>query len=271
MTTVRWLGAAGLELTTGNRVLLLDPYLSRPSKWQSLARPLEPDRERIREYLRSLDGEVSGLLVGHTHSDHVLDVPELAGQTGTTAYGTRSLANLLSAYGLEDRAVVAEPGAEYRIGPFVARAFRSRHGKVVFGKIPFPGEIERGLRPPLRVHRYRHGGPLAWHVAVDGTRYLHLGSADFLAEELEDMDVDVLFVCAAGRQFTPDFTRKLLHLVRPQVVVPIHFDDFSAPLSANTEPKRLPGVKLDQFVREINECDPSAKVIVPEPFSALDL
>lgn len=271
MVKVKWLGCAGLELCWGDSVLLVDPYLSRPSKWKSLFLALKSDEKAVAAYLERMPGSLAGILVGHTHSDHVLDVPALVAAHGSAkAYGTASLGNLLSAYGLEDKAVVVDTrGDSCAVGPFEVRAVPSRHGRAFLGRVPFPGEIPRDLKPPLRMHRYRHGGPLLWHVRADGRTFLHAGTADCVAEALRGFRADVLFVCAAGRQKSPGFLPILLETLGPEVVVPIHFDDFFAPLRPGRPLKRLPGVAIDRFAEEVRRCGSQATVIVPEPYAEM--
>ncbi len=271
MARIRWLGAAGLEIMCGDETLLIDPYISRVSKWQTLARPLRPDLELIHNYLISVNGNVTGVLVGHTHSDHVMDVPAILKRTEARAYGSKSLGNLMSAYALEDRTTVVEAGGCYPIGAFEAVPIASQHGRALLGMIPLLGEIERGLEPPLRVGKYRNGENLIWHVTVAGTRYLHMGSANYIAGELSETEVDVLFVCVVGRQHVPNFTGNMLELLNPQVVVPFHHDDISVPLKKGRPPRHVPGVRLEQFVDEIMKTAPDVKVIIPEPFAPMEL
>ena len=52
---------------------------------------------------------MAGVLVGHTHFDHAVDAPALAGRHGAKAYGSESLAHLMRLHGLGDQAVEVEP------------------------------------------------------------------------------------------------------------------------------------------------------------------
>lgn len=271
MLTIKWLGVAGLEFQYQAETLLVDPYFSRPTKLQTLFKPLVSDEKKIDEYLGSLDSKIAGILVGHTHSDHVLDVPYIIKKTGTLSYGSESLFTLLSAYDLQQNAMVISKGKTYDIGPFNVSPIMSIHGHALFGLIPFPGEIKKGLTPPLRVNKYRHGGPVAWKINVAGKSFLHLGSADFIDENLKDEKVDVLFVCAAGRQYTKDFSPRLFSLIDPDVIVPFHFDDFSAPISQGEVFPHVPGVNMEGFVEELRRNAPGARIVVPEPFENLEL
>lgn len=271
MLTIRWLGVAGLEFTFNDQVLLIDPYLSRPTKFQTLFFPLKPDIPRIDAYLGRVEGRILAMLAGHTHSDHVLDMPVISEKCGVPGYGTESLFNLYQAYGKEEKVRVVTPGEKYTIGPFEVMPVESVHGRAILGKVPFPGMIKAGLKPPLRVNQYRHGGPFAWHITVDGKRFLHLGSADFIEEKIKGLDVDVLFPCAAGRQYTPDFAGRLLNLTRPAHVVPFHFDDFSVPIKEGESFPHVPGVDLEGFLQEIRAAAPDVKIEIPKPFVPLEL
>jgi L-ascorbate metabolism protein UlaG (beta-lactamase superfamily) len=77
MVSVRWTGAAGLEFTYEGKTWLIDPYLSRISKMALFFGRPQPDRETISRYLDNLSGSLQAVIVGHTHLDHALDVPEI--------------------------------------------------------------------------------------------------------------------------------------------------------------------------------------------------
>ncbi|MBF0225451.1 MAG: MBL fold metallo-hydrolase [Desulfobacterales bacterium] len=265
---IKWLGTAGLEFTANGQTLLIDPFISRPGKIKHLLFPLTPDEKVINNYLSGISGELKGVLIGHTHSDHVMDAPLLIKKFECNAYGTTSLANLLSAYNLEQHSVIVEYGKEINIGEFNVIPIKSKHGRVIFGKIPLEGEISKGLIPPLRVNKYREGGTIIWQICIGGKKYLHIGSADFIEENLKGFESDVLFICIVGRQNTKDFTKKIIDLVKPKIIVPIHFDDFFVPLTPN-KVKYLSGVKINQFLDEIKVLAPNIDVIVPEPLKSM--
>jgi L-ascorbate metabolism protein UlaG (beta-lactamase superfamily) len=271
MVQVKWLGVAGLEIRSGDSVLLIDPYISRPSTFQTLFTHLKPETEQIDRYIESIQGNLAGILVGHTHSDHVLDIPWIVKQTGTSAYGSQSLARLFSAYDLLDRAVGVAWDQAIDLGPFKVTPIESIHGRAILGRIPLPGEIETGLRPPMRVMKYRHGGPIAWHIEVEGKKILHLGSADLIDENVAPYDVDTLFVCSAGRQSTPNFSDRLLGATEPSVVVPFHFDNFLKPLVPGEKVLHLHGVDLDGFVKDLKTTRPSVDVRIPAPYTVMEL
>src|SRR5690349_15635031 len=86
--SVRWLGVSGYQLTYEGRSLFIDPYVSRvPLRSLLLRRTALPDARMIDRFAAA-DGEVVGVLVGHTHFDHAVDAPALVRRHGTRAYGS---------------------------------------------------------------------------------------------------------------------------------------------------------------------------------------
>jgi L-ascorbate metabolism protein UlaG (beta-lactamase superfamily) len=99
---VTWLGTAGFAIEHAGTVVLLDPYVSRPSLWRCLRAPLVSDADAVARYAPRADA----IVAGHTHFDHVLDVPAIARATGAVVYGSRSCAALCRAEGLPASQVV---------------------------------------------------------------------------------------------------------------------------------------------------------------------
>src|SRR4051812_25086994 len=106
---LEWLGVAGYRLTYQGVTLFVDPYVSRvPLRALLTGRPALPDPGRLDRYVRA-PGEVAGILVGHTHFDHAVDVPALAERYGCRAYGSGSLGHLMRLHQLGEHAVAVEP------------------------------------------------------------------------------------------------------------------------------------------------------------------
>ena len=78
-------------------------------------------------------------------------------------------------------------------------------------------------------------------------------------ETFAGRDCDVLCLCAVGRQYRQDYTRRAVELLRPRVVVPCHWDDFTLPYDA--APRQLPGVDVEAFVEEIRAAGAAAVVL----------
>ncbi len=126
---VEWLGVSGYRISHEGQTLFVDPYLSRvPLRDLILRRQALPDPASL-ERFGGADGEVVGVLVGHTHFDHAVDAPAIARRFGCKAYGSDSLLKLMALHGLAESTVVVEPYRAYELGPFVVRFTPSVHSK----------------------------------------------------------------------------------------------------------------------------------------------
>jgi len=256
--TVRFtfLGTAGFVVAGPSRTFVLDPNITRPGIWQTLFGRLSPREDLVQRFVPEADE----VLVGHSHHDHALDAPAVCRHTGARLLGSHAVGHIARAYGLDmARFVEVSPRTPVACGDALATAFLSRHGKALLGRIPLPGDITAPPPWPPRVFHLRHGPVYHWHLEIDGLRVLHVDSADFIDEELAE--ADVLLLCAVGRQYRQDYTRRLVERVRPRVVLPCHWDDFTLPLEA--PPRQLPGVDVEAFVDEIRACGAQPVVLAP--------
>jgi L-ascorbate metabolism protein UlaG (beta-lactamase superfamily) len=231
---LEWLGTAGYRMTYQGHTLLIDPYLTRvPLRAVLRRQPALADRSLHARFLRSDLGEVVGILVGHTHFDHAIDVPVLTRSLTTTAYGSDSLARLMALYGLGERAVQIEVRRVYELGPFTVRFFPSAHSKLLLGyKVPFDGALSCEHLEALSPSAYKCGRIYGIHIEVAGTSFYHQGSANLIDDQVPTAGVDVFLAGIAGRSFTEDYWRRILRRLQPATVLASHFDDFFRPLDA---------------------------------------
>ncbi len=260
-----WLGTAGFVLRLAGRVVVLDPYVTRPGPLRLLLGRLDADRSLVDRWIPPCHE----VLVGHAHVDHVLDAPALCLRDGARLLGSESACRLARAAGVPAHQLVAcNGGAEVESGPLRIEAIPSRHGLALLGRVPLPGPVPDGVRWPPRLRQMRCGEVLNWEVRGPGLSLLHVDSADFVPERLRGRQVDVLCLCAVGRHRRPGYTREILSLVRPTVVIPCHWDAFWWPL--DTPPRELPRADLDGFVREIEACGVAVRVVPPGGTVPLD-
>ena len=149
-------------LIYSGQTLLIDPYLTRvPLKALPRREPALADPALHSRYLRD-SWDVVGILVGHTHFDHAIDVPELARSYDTMAYGSDSLMRLMGLYGLGDRAVEIQFHHPYELGPFTVRFIPSLHSKLLLGyKVPMDGALTCDHLGHLSPRAYRCGAVTA--------------------------------------------------------------------------------------------------------------
>lgn len=243
------------------KALYIDPYVSRvPLQAVLSSRPALADPALHDRLLGSEPDDVVGILLGHTHFDHAIDVPLLTRRWDTRAYGSSSLRKLMAVHGLADRAVEVVPKQEYELGPFEVTFFPSLHSKLLLGfKVPFDGEFSCEHLDALSPGAYRCGDIYGIRIEVAGMTFYHQGSANLIDDQVPRGGVDVFLAGIAGRSFTPDYWSRILPRLEPRVVVASHFDDFfrpaDGPLGFSTNvnltslPKEIEAISADFEVR----------------------
>jgi len=119
---VTFLGTQGFLLERAGQAVLTAPLYSNPPLDRVLRNdPLRVDERLIDELLpASWVRDVSAILVGHAHYDHLMDVPYVARTKATSAvvYGSRTMAHLIaSAFADRARLRSVSPVVDYRMCP----------------------------------------------------------------------------------------------------------------------------------------------------------
>ncbi len=240
-----YLGTAGFVIQSTDRTLVLDPYVTRTNIRTLLTKHLIPDEAKIQRLIPVADD----VLVGHAHYDHILDSPALCQQTGARLIGSRAVCMVGRAAGLPERQLVETAGREdIASGTWTIRGLPSRHG-LVFGRVPIPGDITAPPPWPARMTDLKHGLVLNWIVDTGSLRIIHIDSADYIPAELVGQQVDVVCLCAVGRQYRPNYVAEVVSLLKPRWVVPCHWDSMMTPIEDT--PDLIPGVDLPGMIEEI--------------------
>ncbi len=230
---LEWLGVAGYRLSYQGETIYIDPYLSRVPLSSVLRRTPALADPSLHERILKPAGRVAGVLVGHTHFDHAIDIPAIARRYECSAYGSSSLVNLMRLHGMADRAVEVEPDRRYELGPFTVTFVPSLHSKLLLGfAVPFDGELTCEHLDALSPSAYRCGQVWGIHIEVAGMTFYHQGSANLIDEAVHHSGVDVFLAGIAGRSFTRDYWARILSRLQPRTIVASHFDDFFRPIDA---------------------------------------
>ena len=228
-----WIGTAGYRLAYQGTVIWIDPYVTRLAKSALALRRVVPSAPAVVDkYIDRADA----VLVGHTHFDHALDVPQIARRWGCRVYGSSSLKNLMGLHGLADYAEVALAKRSYEVGPFKFHFVPSVHSKLQLGLgIPYSGELTCDHVDELIPQAYKCGQ--VWGIAIEvaGFRFYHQGSADILEDEVIDRGVDMFLCGISGRRFTPRYIERAVRALDPKMIVASHYDDFFRPLDEPSE------------------------------------
>lgn len=250
---IQYLGTAGFVLKDQHRIIALDPYVSRPSLWQTLSKPLLSDVELIQKIIPKADE----VLIGHAHYDHILDAPDLCKSTGARLIGAPATIMVGHAAGLPETQMQATCGYEtIACGNWTVRGLPSIHGKAAFGRIPLPGDMTEPPPWPPRFYQLKHGLVLNWLVDTGNLKVVHIDSADFIEAELQNIQADIVCLCAIGRQYRPNYVKDVVRLLKPKWIIPCHWDSMMTPIDA--PPDLLPQVDIPGLLREIKEagCEP---------------
>lgn len=258
--SLRWLGAAGLELSADAETLLIDPYVSRVPFSRLWFGQVIPDQARIAETLP----RATYVLVTHAHFDHLLDVPTVLRNTGAVAYGSPNTCTLLKICGVPQNQVRRlELGVRLSLGAFTVRVLPAEHLSTPgFG----PGPLRPNLVPPLRARDYCYDAVYAFWVAVGDWSLLIDPSG------LAQPDVRADVVCV-GPHREATYYAGLAARVSPRVVIPIHWDNIFRPLSKPLRPYHRPPnwthppfqrLDLAQFRRTIEQTVPGVRVFLPQ-------
>ena len=263
----RWLGVAGIELRVGDEVLAIDPFLTRPRFWRMGWGRVEPEHALVAEKIE----RCRYVLVTHAHFDHVMDVPDVARNTGAMVLGSANTCRLLAACGVPERQVrEVRAGERVELGGFQVDVLPAEHIKTPGFS---PGPLSPHVRPPLRLRDYRMDTCFSFLVQVGGSRLLDWRSVRAEAAPR----AEVLFV---GVEDSRERYEALLRAVQPRLVIPIHWDDMFRPLSEPLRPYFTPPrlawpplrrVDLARFRRMIEGIAPGVRVVVPEVFRAVEI
>jgi L-ascorbate metabolism protein UlaG (beta-lactamase superfamily) len=263
----RWLGVAGLELVLGDQVLMIDPFFTRPPLWRAWFGRVEPDRDLVAAHIERCDY----LLVSHAHYDHLLDVPEVVRATSALALGSANTCRLLAVCGVPGpkiRRIAA--GDVVGLGPFRIEVLPALHMPATGFS---PGPLPPALKPPLRLRDYRMDDYFSFAIQAGGHRLLSFAGV----RPEPTRRAEVLFV---GPEKPQTYYEALLPAVAPQLVIPVHWDDFFRPLSKPLRPSLKPPrwtwppiqrMDLARFKERVESIIPGTRVLVPEIFREYDL
>ncbi len=283
---LKYLGTAGWEITHGNTVLLIDPYISRlrrnyssnpdsvsPTfpgenrKAFSANEILQPDTLAIDQYIKKADY----IFVHHSHRDHVMDVPYIAQKTGANVIGHESTANMMHAYGIpEGQVITVKGGEDYEFETFSVRVIPSLHSPLDNKRHYDSRIISKDTQAPFRFNDYTEGRSLQFLIRIGGYTILTSGSMNYIERELEGLHPDVAIVGAnLSRKEIYDYERRLMKVLHfPAIVLPTHWDAFNLPYTAPQDDNQK---VVEAFKEDIKKVSPKTKVIIPKYFESVIL
>ncbi|HLD66893.1 MAG TPA: MBL fold metallo-hydrolase [Pseudomonas sp.] len=291
--SLQYLGVGGYLLRWQGEALLFAPSFSNPATIGLPPLAVSADTAKI-DQLMPEAGDVSMLLVGHAHYDHLLDVPHVLARHTPQAkvYGSKTMGHILAAVIPRERIVDAEavmadgprPG-QWFYSPnrrIRAMAIRSEHAPHLLGMKFLGGQYDADLTElPRSVMGWREGQTLAWLVDLldeeGGVRHrLHYQDAASrpplgLPPQLpDDKAVDVAILCVGAWDQAPAYPSVLLKRLQPRLAVLGHWEDFFG-----NDPRQPQGLRLQDIrgliaLTRVN-LPPGGELKLPVPFAQIPL
>jgi len=286
---MRFLGTACLVLNYHGNSVLTDPFISNPPLRKLLFGKVYSDTAIIRDFITEKElSEVSTVVVGHCHYDHLLDLPFLKNfiQADAQVIGSPTAHHLLASAGLPQSFVDANSFAatNEQEGRWIysndksirVMPVKSEHPPHFLGITLYGGCYNRDLKTvPRKSRKWKMGEPLAYLIdfmkpgGQIATRIWFQSSASeyplgFFPESLlneHKVDIALLSVATGARyEHYPD---RILNFLKPEAVVMIHWENLwrnkykSLKTVQNGNPE-----KLYEHLRKSGKKTP---IILPKP------
>lgn len=234
---VTFLGTSSLLFDDGKTQLLIDGYFSRPRMLPLLFSEIKSDTALIDERLREFGiNRLKGIFVTHSHVDHVFDVAYTTRKTGATLYGSISTLNVGKGGGVADEKLeLFQPDQAIQLGDFSVQIIRSKHSHP--NSLADDGVlIQKPLPQPAKMKAYAEGGSYDFLIKHNGHAIFVKPSANFVAGALDSLRAEVVFVGIAtlnkhDSAWQNEFYTQTVGRLKPNLVIPVHWDDFMQPLS----------------------------------------
>jgi hypothetical protein len=261
--SLKWLGAAGIELKMDDQILLVDPYFTRIPLQHTIFGRVSPNRDLVAQLVPCCNF----VLVTHCHFDHFMDVPEILLNTQAECIGSPNTCQLLHFFQIPNSQYREVHGGEqHQLGNFRVEVNKSKHIHIPGG---LPGNLNADLEPPLQARQYRMDQMFSFRICM--------GETSIVTDP---------GLYAAGKPSNILLTTPYLHRqqyeqmlgeIKPATVILTHWDDFFRPLNKSLRPNLcLPRlaipmrfrVDLIQLKEMILKISPAARVLVPELFKS---
>jgi L-ascorbate metabolism protein UlaG (beta-lactamase superfamily) len=256
---LKWLGNAGWEIRLGKTIILIDPFLTR--KERSMDGEWKTDEEAVLKVVNGADF----IFAGHSHHDHIGDVPFIAKRFGSKIIGSQTTASIALTAGVQPSQVTTIKGGEkLDFKGFSVEVVESRHAILQRSGRRQTSKREEILKPwpgPIMGRDFVEGGAYLYYFSFGKHRVVHQSTANFVEEKLAGLHPDVALLAEGEKGYNLDNALKIL---QPKVVIIQHFDQWRTPFSEGIPEANKK--RAQRFDREVRAADRRIKTIIPEFF-----
>ncbi len=206
------------------------------------------------------------IFAGHSHADHIADIPFIAKKFGSKVIGSRTTTNIALTGGVDpSQLLTILGGAKFDFKEFSVQIIDSEHGILVRGgrrRAPKFEEVTRPWAGPITGDAFVEAGSYLYYFTFGKHRLLHQSTGGFIEDKLAGLQADFALLYP----MTKDDVATMLALLKPQTVFVHHFDEWRKSYSEEFLESNLG--RAQRFSRDVNSIDERIKVIVPEFFES---
>ena len=253
---LKWLGTAGWEIQVGDTVILIDPFLTRREaaagvEWKT-------NEEEVSRIITKVDF----IFAGHSHADHIADIPVIAKRFGAKVIGSRTTTNIALTAGVDKAQLTTIRGGEkLDFKDFSVQVIESQHRVLKRGGRRRQAKFDEVLRPwsgPINGNAFVEGGSYVYYFSFGNLRLLHQSTGNFTEENLKGLQPDIAILAENGNYDWDD----ALKILRPKTVIIHHYDEWRTPFADGIpEAKKRRAQRFEGLIKSI---DKQIKVIIPE-------
>jgi len=219
-----WLGGASFYLKTSNYKIIIDPYLTNSAF--NVLRPFFDNPEKELSRLESSPLEPNQIdcdyfICTHDHLDH-LDPDTIKGirnKKDIKFIGPTSCTKHFKRLGIHNNNILEiSRGQSLKLDEkFYLRAINAKHRG--------PLDIKESIR--LKREVYGEDDGQGYLISIDSIMIYHTSDTEYLEEfkNLKDLNIDIILLAANGKggNLTPEEGIKLIEIIKPEVVIPMHY------------------------------------------------
>jgi len=255
---LKWLGNAGWEIQIGQTTILIDPFLTRGEA--NLGTEWKTDDQAVLTAIKRADY----IFAGHSHADHIADLPFIAKKFGSKVIGSRTTTNIALTGGVDKSQLVTIGGGEkLDFKEFSVQVVESEHGELRTrgGKRrPKFEEITKPWSGPILGSSFVQGGCYLYYFTFGKLRLLHQSSGGFIEDNLTNLRSDIALLYPMGRNDSATMFKAL----QPQTVYVHHFDEWRNAISEVIPEGN--SRRAQRFARDVKAIDKNIRLIIPKYF-----
>lgn len=239
---VTFLGVTTLLVDDGETQILVDCYFSRHPLWKVATGKLKTNQKKVEDAVSKFGiDRLGAIFVSHSHFDHAIDVAYVAQKTGAMLHGSPSTLNIGRGGGLSEEQIIPfDAEKEVTIGAFTIIAIPSKHSPLRVLGNNIGKTIDQPLCQPERATKYVEGETYDFLIKHRENSIYIITSANFIEGMRDKYRADVVFlsigyIARHGFEFIDPYWENSVEMLKPSLIIPIHWENFFTPLTNNMQ------------------------------------